>query len=126
MAEGIDTPPPASPPLAETSAAGAEKKPRKRFVGAKPGARAGVRRVANQVPDEILNDPALKAAMSGRYLLFSVYLLRILLLNRAGALRPPLPPSPLSSNPPSALPLPHPGPSAQTSTNSSPPRQLQL
>ncbi|BEI85587.1 hypothetical protein CcaverHIS002_0509880 [Cutaneotrichosporon cavernicola] len=50
---------------ASTSAAqNGEKKPRKRFVGAKPGARGGVRRVANQVPDEILNDPALKAAMA--------------------------------------------------------------
>ncbi|GMK54460.1 hypothetical protein CspeluHIS016_0110460 [Cutaneotrichosporon spelunceum] len=60
MSEGIDSP----VPVPEASASVAtEKKPRKRFVGVKPGARGAVRRVANQVPDEILNDPALKAAM---------------------------------------------------------------
>lgn len=45
---------------------GVEKpKPRKRFVGKTPGSatRSAPRRVANQVPDEILNDPALKEAM---------------------------------------------------------------
>lgn len=79
MSEGIDTPPapPATAPAAgdnapaTTSSAMAEKKPRKRFVGtsARGAARAGVRRVANQVPDDILNDPALKAAMAGTLIL---------------------------------------------------------
>lgn len=47
------------------------QKPRKRFVGkparanASGSARAPPRRVANQIPDEILNDPALKEAMTG-------------------------------------------------------------
>lgn len=69
MAEGIDTPPPVAEASTSASAtAGPEKKPRKRFVGAKPRARAGAHRVANQVPDEILNDPALKAAMAGTLL----------------------------------------------------------
>lgn len=68
MSEGIDKPP--TPPAAEVSEK-TEKKPRKRFVGtsarAGPSARGPVRRVANQVPDDIVNDPALKLAMAGTY-----------------------------------------------------------
>lgn len=47
------------------AAMGVDKpKPRRRFVGKTPGtARSAPRRVANQVPDEILNDPALGEAM---------------------------------------------------------------
>ncbi|KAL1409879.1 Diphthamide biosynthesis protein 1 [Vanrija albida] len=56
--EGIERP--ANPPQA---------KPRKRFVGtsarASSSRTAAPRRVANQVPDEILNDPALREAMKG-------------------------------------------------------------
>lgn len=54
-------------PPAPAPTEGVEKpKPRRRFVGKTPGsaARTAPRRVANQVPDEILNDPALKEAMS--------------------------------------------------------------
>ncbi len=56
--EGIDTPP---VPVAGPS------KPRKRFVGtSKPKAKAvPIRRVANQIPDDILNDPDLNAAIAG-------------------------------------------------------------
>lgn len=54
--EGIDIPPVAGP-----------SKPRKRFVGtSKPKlSSTPIRRVANQIPDDILNDPHLNAAIAG-------------------------------------------------------------
>lgn len=63
--EGIDRP---ASPTAAAADATSPPKPRKRFVGKSAkasGSRAAPRRVANQVPDEILNDPALKEAMKG-------------------------------------------------------------
>ncbi|WWC72476.1 diphthamide biosynthesis protein 1 [Kwoniella pini CBS 10737] len=58
--EGIEKP---SIPKASSST----NKPRKRFVGSsKPSSsRTPLRKVANQVPDEILNDPNLNAAIKG-------------------------------------------------------------
>ena len=41
-------------------------KPRKRFVGSSKPSSSKPRRVANLVPDEILHDPALNAAIQGR------------------------------------------------------------
>lgn len=62
--EGIDRPDAAEAAKAPTT------KPRKRFVGTSAratGSRAAPRKVANQIPDEILNDPALKEAMRGGF-----------------------------------------------------------
>lgn len=60
-AEGIDVPPaPAAGP----------SKPRKRFIGTtkpKPTKGAPIRRIANQIPDDILHDPDLNAAIAGEY-----------------------------------------------------------
>lgn len=61
MSEGVDSPANAPVPL---------PKPRKRFVGASAKAsssKLNPRRVANQVPDDILNDPALAEAMKGTF-----------------------------------------------------------
>lgn len=72
MSEGIDLPPQASSSAFGSKgpagdAGSAPTKPRKRFVGtSKPSSsRAPVRRIANQIPDDILHDPELNAAISG-------------------------------------------------------------
>jgi 2-(3-amino-3-carboxypropyl)histidine synthase len=39
--------------------------PRKRFVGTSKPSRAPIRRVANQIPDDILHDPKLNQAIAG-------------------------------------------------------------
>ncbi|WWC65165.1 diphthamide biosynthesis protein 1 [Kwoniella dejecticola CBS 10117] len=63
--EGIDKPTKGTQNTSEAS--GSKPKPRKRFVGSsKPSSsRTPIRKVANQVPDDILNDPHLNAAIKG-------------------------------------------------------------
>jgi 2-(3-amino-3-carboxypropyl)histidine synthase len=58
--EGVDTPPVVIKPA----------KPRKRFVGTSAKAsssttRAPIRKIANQIPDDILHDPELNSAIAG-------------------------------------------------------------
>ncbi|WVF67985.1 diphthamide biosynthesis protein 1 [Kwoniella sp. CBS 6097] len=74
--EGIEKPTRPPPAKASSSAsttgagASASAKPRRKFIGttsskASSSSRTTVRRVANQVPDDILNDPQLNAAIAG-------------------------------------------------------------
>ncbi|OCF39827.1 diphthamide biosynthesis protein 1 [Kwoniella heveanensis CBS 569] len=73
--EGIEKParppPPPTSAKASSSAAGTAR-PRRKFIGTASSSSKGssssrttVRRVANQVPDDILNDPQLNAAIAG-------------------------------------------------------------
>ena len=51
----------------EKSHVQAKAKPRRRFVGASPKASSSkvpIRRVANQIPDDILHDPLLNGAIA--------------------------------------------------------------
>ena len=63
--EGIDRPTaPAVPAVDATQPQAGPSKPRRRFVGTS-NSKAPIRRVANQIPDDILNDAKLKAAIAG-------------------------------------------------------------
>ena len=63
--EGIDRPGSVAVPLSDAPQPQAgPSKPRRRFVGT-TNSKAPIRRVANQIPDEILNDAKLNAAIAG-------------------------------------------------------------